>query len=183
MAIRRKYIRSTVEQLLTDHNIYSAPVNVEQIASACGAVIRYEPAEDNLCGFLLRDHTQKKIIIGINKSHPENRQRFTIGHELGHLLLHEGNKFHVDYKFRLKLDNDKAPKETSEEEKEANLFAAELLMPASFIKQDLGKPITPDIFEALDLLEDEKLQNLARHYKVSAQALTFRLANLNYIQL
>jgi len=63
------------------------------------------------------------------------------------------------------------------EEKEANLFAAELLMPASFIEQDLAN------LETLDLLDDEGLKILADKYKVSTTALTFRLAYLKYIEL
>lgn len=183
MALRRKHIRSLVESLLREQSIHSAPVDVEKLASASGIVVRYEPAEDSLCGFLLRDPIQQKVIIGVNKNHPENRQRFTIGHELGHFLLHESGKFHVDYKFRLKISEDETQREVSTEEKEANLFAAELLMPAKFIKRDLDKINSPDLFEALDIFEDEKLQNLAKHYQVSVQALTFRLAYLNYIRL
>lgn len=183
MALRRKYIRSLVESLLRKQNIHSAPVDVEKLALASGVIVRYEPAEDSLCGFLLRDPTQQKVIIGVNKNHPDNRKRFTIGHELGHFLLHESAKFHVDYKFRLKISDDEFQKGDSTEEKEANLFAAELLMPASFIKQDLEQINRPDLFEALDIFEDEKLQSLAKHYQVSVQALTFRLAYLNYIRL
>lgn len=183
MALRRKHIRNLVESLLGEQNIHSAPVDVEQLASASGVIVRYQPAEDRLCGFLLRDPAQQKVIIGVNKNHPENRQRFTIGHELGHFLLHESSKFHVDYKFRLKLNSDEVQKEANVEEKEANLFAAELLMPARFIKRDLDRVNPPDLFEAIDIFEDEKLQHLAKHYQVSVQALTFRLAYLNYIRL
>lgn len=183
MAIRRKYIRALVEQFLQEQSVKSAPVNVEQIAIALGVAVQYEPAEDALCGFLLRDYPHQKVVIGVNKNHPLNRRRFTIAHELGHFLLHVGGKFHVDYKFRLKLSDEEVHTGTSIEEKEANLFAAELLMPARFIKQDLAKIDALDFFEALDLFEDEKLLNLAKHYQVSVQALTFRLAYLNYIRL
>jgi IrrE N-terminal-like domain len=57
------------------------------------------------------------------------------------------------------------------------LIAAELLMPAKFLMNDLrGKN--------LDLLGDSQfLDKLAKKYKVSVQALTFRLANLGYIRL
>ncbi|MGH9720702.1 MAG: ImmA/IrrE family metallo-endopeptidase [Bryobacteraceae bacterium] len=59
----------------------------------------------------------------------------------------------------------------------ANWFAAELLMPARMLERDLrGKN--------LDLLaDDDFLETLAGKYKVSIQALTFRLANLGYIEL
>jgi Zn-dependent peptidase ImmA (M78 family) len=65
---------------------------------------------------------------------------------------------------------------TDEAEREANLFAASLLMPKEFIEADLA---SEDYF---DLLDDGFLQNLARKYGVSAQALVNRLKNLGYIQ-
>jgi Zn-dependent peptidase ImmA (M78 family) len=64
------------------------------------------------------------------------------------------------------------------DEREANFFAAELLMPEEFLVRDLKGT-------DLDMLEDENefLWKLAKKYQVSAQALTFRLANLRYISL
>ena len=64
-----------------------------------------------------------------------------------------------------------------DKEKEANLFAAELLMPAKFLRQKLeGK--------RLDLLDDSDfLEKLASKYKVSSQALSFRFSNLRYAKL
>jgi Zn-dependent peptidase ImmA (M78 family) len=61
------------------------------------------------------------------------------------------------------------------DEREANLFAAELLMPAKFLREDLEGV-------ELDLLGDSKfLTDLAKKYSVSLQALTFRLTYLRYI--
>jgi Zn-dependent peptidase ImmA (M78 family) len=62
-------------------------------------------------------------------------------------------------------------------EKEANLFAAELLMPAAFLEEDVAA------LEWTNLLDEEVLLPLARKYQVSTQALTFRLAYLGYVQL
>lgn len=57
------------------------------------AAVRYSPFEGELAGMLVRGDGQ--IVIGVNSLHPLNRQRFTIAHECGHLLLHKG-EFHVD---------------------------------------------------------------------------------------
>lgn len=177
MAIRRKHIRSLVGRTLEAHAIESPPVAVERIAAALGICVQYEPAENELSGFLLRDFIHRKAIIGVNDLHPENRQRFTIAHELGHYLLHEQEKLHVDRRFQIQLRDGNSSKGESEEEKEANLFAAELLMPASFIQQDLAG------VEGLDLEDDAAIADLAKKYGVSTQAMTFRLAYLGYIQL
>ena len=177
MAVRRKHIRSLARHLLDAHRIESYPVHVEEIVKALEIQVKYEPADNELSGFLLRDLRHQKAIIGVNRQHPQTRQRFTIAHELGHFLLHEREKLHVDRLFQIQLRNQNSTTGTSEEEKEANLFAAELLMPAHFIHRDLAT------IEALDLEDDLIIPDLAKMYKVSTQAMTLRLSYLGYIQL
>ena len=180
MAIRRKQIRQIVETLLANHKVLNSPVPVEAIARALEIEIKLDKVDDDLSGFIVRDKQSRKAIIGANKSHHPHRQRFTIAHELGHFLLHEGHMIHLDEKgdaLRVNLRNSESARGEDNDEKEANLFAAELLMPAAFLRTDLhGKD--------LDLLGDSDfLEKLAKKYKVSTQALIFRLAYLNYVTL
>ena len=178
MAVRRKHILRLTEDLLDKHGVSRPPVPVDQIARKLGAEIRREPTEAGLSGFLLRD--TERVIIGVNSNHPSTRSRFTIAHELGHFLLHEGERVHVDrtgQMFRVKLRGEMASQGTDLEEREANLFAAELLMPEKFIAHDLEK------IEELDLEDDALMKRLAKSYGVSVQALTFRLAYLRYVSL
>jgi Zn-dependent peptidase ImmA (M78 family) len=182
MAVRRKHIRLTVEQLLLKQRIRTAPVNVERIAEQLGVEVVLLPTDEDLSGYLLRDLEKRKAIIGVNSSHHKNRQRFTIAHELAHLLLHDGERVHIDREHRgyqIDLRSEESSKGTNENEIEANLFAAELLMPVRFLEADLRKLGPVDL---LDLNEAE-LSSLAAKYEVSPQALTFRLANLGYVQL
>src|SRR5271157_4721592 len=108
--------------------------------------------------------------------HAPVRQNFTIGHELGHLLLHDQEQLHVDHEFRVRLRDDVSSQGTDEAEREANFFAASLLMPKDFLEADLAKE------DYVDLLDDQLLHTLARKYGVSTQALVNRLKNLGYIQ-
>ena len=174
MAIRRRRIESLVQGLLATHKIKEAPVPVEKIAKAQGARIFYQSLDNDMSGFLYRDKAQ--AVIGVNTHHAPVRQNFTTAHELGHLLLHDQEQLHVDHGFRVRLRDDMSSQGTDEAEREANLFAASLLMPKEFIEADLA---SEDYF---DLLDDGFLQNLARKYGVSAQALVNRLKNLGYIQ-
>jgi Zn-dependent peptidase ImmA (M78 family) len=181
--VRRKHIQTVVDRLLTLHRIKSAPVPVEDIAEKIGAEIRYEPADDELSGFLFRDLSQRRAIIGVNSNHHPNRQRFTVAHEIGHFLLHEYEGFHFDGKdqsFQVKRRDDKSKTGTDTEEIEANLFAAALLMPARFLEADLSKVSTVDLLDENNL---DSFAELAGRYAVSTQALAFRLAKLGYVQL
>lgn len=183
MAIRRKHVRTLVEQLLEKFNIKKAAVPVETIVESLGIEVRKEAVDQDLSGFLLRIADQGKAIIGVNAAHPPNRVRFTLAHELGHFLLHEGETVHYDGKrlgYTVSLRNAQSSMGIDDNEQEANLFAAELLMPAKFLEKDLQDLRGKD----MDLMDDsEALTELAQRYEVSVQALTFRLANLKFIEL
>lgn len=180
MAVRRKQIRELAAKLLKDHNIKPGPVSVEKIAKALGIEINQGSVGPDISGFLLRDRKRKKVIIGVNVTHHPNRRRFTIAHEIGHYFLHEGELVHLNSMrgaFMIDMRNSKSSNGEDNDEREANLFAAELLMPAAFLADELRG-------HDFDLLseDDDFLQKLAKKYGVSLQALTFRLANLGYIR-
>ena len=99
----------------------------------------------------------------------------TIAHELGHFFLHARDTVHVDD--LVKLRDERSAKGTDIQEMEANLFAAELLMPQRFLKEDLKD------FGKLDLLDDQKMESLAAKYGVSNQAMAVRLNYLGYLAI
>lgn len=172
-AAKRKSIRSQVVKLLEEQNVTAAPVPVDRIARSLGAQLRYSPLDDELSGMVyVKDGTP---IIGVNALHHPNRQRFTIAHECGHLVRHKSEitkEIHVDKGFATMLmrDSNSATGE-DEMEVEANLFAAELLMPASFLALSLEE-------QPVDIDDEAAINALAKKYKVSAAAMRFRLGNL-----
>jgi len=176
MVVRRKHIRHLVDRLLSQHQVRHAPVPVVAIAEALGIVVHESSTQDGLSGFLYRDRKQDLTIIGVNADHHSNRKKFTTAHELGHYLLHDFQDVHVDRDFKVWLRSDTSSKGTEIEEKEANLFAAELLMPTQILEREIR-----DIGH-IDLDDGEVLDELAGKYGVSVQAMTFRLAYLGYIE-
>jgi Zn-dependent peptidase ImmA (M78 family) len=74
--------------------------------------------------------------IVINKNFSNDRKRFTIAHELGHLLMHS-------------LNNPAIPEHRDEKvlENEANIFAAEFLMPKQYIINSLRNLKLSDLGE------------------------------------
>jgi Zn-dependent peptidase ImmA (M78 family) len=176
--VRRNHIRKLVDDILEINEFQSmTPVPIEKIIENYGIILKKEPADDSLSGFILTDMSSKNVIIGVNSSQHSLRQRFSMAHELGHFLLHENESIHFDYKSKILLRDETSSKGTDVREKEANLFAAELLMPTKFLKQDFKE------IDSIDFLEETEinLENLARKYEVSAQAMTFRLAYLGYL--
>src|SRR5689334_16313131 len=131
MAIRKRKIETLIDELLTAYRIADAPVSVPKIAKAHRARIFYQSLKDDMSGFLYRDKDHS--VIGVNTHHAPVRQNFTMAHELGHLLLHDQEQLHVDRgSFLVRLRNDVSSKGTDEAEREANFFAASLLMPKKF---------------------------------------------------
>lgn len=170
---KRKYsnnkIRDLVRDLLNKSNIISPPVPVDHIATILGSEIRYSPFDGNLSGMIFRG--EDRIVIGVNSIHHPNRQRFTIAHEIGHLWLHKGKEIYIDRSFRVNLRDDVSSQGIDREEMEANRFAAELLMPYDMLMTDLEG-------QEIDMEDAKDVEILAERYKVSIQAMTFRLTNL-----
>ncbi len=178
MAIRRKRIEDAVNNLISENSIISPPVNLFKIAESLNIEIISKPSEDDLSGFLFRDFAKNQTIIGVNQNHHPNRRRFTIAHEIGHFILHNYEGFHFDSSnenYLLKLRKKNSRVTNKEEEREADIFAAQLLMPKEFVIRDV---LT---LESPDLLFDDNIPKLARKYKVSVRAFTIRLENLGYI--
>src|SRR5437879_4235539 len=91
------------QKILDDLELDNAPIPVEEIAAHLGAQLSYEPfqGKGELSGMLLRD--KDRAVIGVNSAHPSVRQRFSVAHEIGHLVMHEGAMF-VDQTVRFNRD-------------------------------------------------------------------------------
>ena len=85
-----------------------------------------------LSGFIYSDGRIARILINADES--VTRRRFSIGHELGHFLLHcrpQAHALETNVPFIDMLDLDVA--DHTQRETEADAFAAALLMPASVV--------------------------------------------------
>ena len=167
-----KQIEKLAENLLLNHDMFKKPVDTLKLAKSLGIKIDFQDLDDEVSGFLVRKGN--KDIIGLNFNHPENRQRFTISHEIGHYMLHvEQQNLFVDYYKGDKLFRKNSSKVNYLMEKEANQFAASLLMPRKLIEVEIQK--LKD-----DLSYQDKLSKLSFLFKVSEQAMDYRLKALGF---
>lgn len=150
-------------------------VDLTAIASTLRAEIVYEGMGNDVSGMLVRE--RDRIVIGVNADHSENRQRFTVAHELGHLVLHRGRPLVVDAA-RINLRDRTSSLATDLEEIEANSFAAELLMPRAMVLRDFRKIADADGAASLQSVK----RDLAVGYGVSDLAMEYRLANLGLLR-
>lgn len=144
-------LTDNVRSILKRVGVAAPPVDVHAIAEFFSIpVLPYDRFPEDVSGMIVR--IDGKAAIGINPAHARVRQRFTLAHELGHYL-----SGHDD----LRIVDEAMDKDTLKE-KEANRFAAELLMPTDMLTADLKRG-------GLDI------PALARRYEVSEQAMSVRL--------
>ncbi len=178
MGKRIKQIKSIVDTLLERSKSTKPPIKVDEIALGQKITIREEQLGE-ISGLIFREGSQ--AIIGVNSNHPNTRKRFTIAHELGHFFLHTENPLFVDRVFAVKLRDHVSSEAINQDEIEANAFAAELLMPSKFLKEDFSKAKSGILdYENEDI--GEIIKKLAERYEVSTHAMTVRLINLGVIQ-
>ena len=163
------------QRLLNAHGITKAPVLVEKLTAARKITVAFEDlGSDDISGMFYRRGDTAVIVV--NKYHSHHRQRFTIAHEVGHAELHDSNTF-LDGLASLRFRDDKSATGTDTEEREANGFAAALLMPAEWVRHRFIKLVTTP--RPTD--ENTAIVKLATEFDVSEQAMRFRLVNLNLI--
>ena len=109
------------EKVLKDNRVRRTPISVARIASRYATVVK-RALEDDISGALIPLGENEWAIL-VNSQHHPNRQRFTIAHELGHLLLHGYRTPHADTQFRFR--DARSSEGSVLEEIQANQFAAE----------------------------------------------------------
>ena len=123
----------------------SLPVPVEDIADSCFGLLVRDVADlsaapgapplgpgQSLSGLLLPSRGEIWVNAGEAREWPP-RRRFTIGHELGHWVMHREHERAVYCRSAVVAERER-PKLPFPEE-EANAFAAALLMPARLVRQ------------------------------------------------
>lgn len=148
--MRANYTKAENEALdiLDTFGIDSPPIPLFEIVAAYGLNITYAkftkvPHGNEIAGFI--DLERNKIVV--NADDPPTRQRFTIAHELGHYILHK--KFVENKKkYTVLLRKPLKDLDYSPEEKEANCFAATLLVPKKLLQnyKDLPASISASLF-------------------------------------
>lgn len=167
-AKRARYakIEKLIDGILDEAGIYEPAVDVRRLVNERGIEIRKGDIGP-VSGLIARRGTRS--IIGVNSTQTSSRQRFTVAHEFGHFLLHEGIFSHTDNNFRLNYRDDKSSQAVDVDEIEANFFAACLLMPKKFLDQE----------KASDHIDDDKeVGEIAKRFDVSQHAMSLRLANV-----
>lgn len=156
---------SLTNEIFRQNPDITLPINLEKIASEVGITdIRYH-SFNGLEGALVANEEKSEGIIVISSDIIPTKQRFTLGHELGHFLLpRHGHRMECTVR-------DMAKREAGNGgpiniEAEANLFSSRILMPPDIIisRGLLSKVASIENVVALKTTCDVSLQASANNY-------------------
>ncbi len=148
----RRIQSDPADAVLRRFGIVDAPVPVERIARGLGVHVELS-YQTGFAGESITD--SRRAVIRVNGLDARVRQRFTMAHELGHVLLHDTGRHFRDAEFM----------PSTHEEVEANAFAADLLMPPWMV------------WPALSAIGYDPKQ-LANVFDVSVASMEYRLRQL-----
>lgn len=154
-----------VNAILQQNPNLAAPVPLEELARLAGITKIEGFASEGFAGALITNAEKSEGAIFYSSNDPRARQRFTIGHELGHFLL----PWHRQSQFQCK-PQDMSFSTNAEWEVQANQFSAELLMPRALVMKKLYSLREPDLLH---------VQQLAIEFETSIQMTARRYAELN----
>jgi len=151
-------IREEVRKILHELGEINPAIDIVKIAKSKGVEnifdVPWELLEGNSGKIQAKDNN--KFDIWLNQSDSRYRKRFTVAHELGHLLAGHMNGCDVQGR------NPNSP--TNQCEKIADAYAAELIMPYF-------------ILEALWKIGVRRTDDFAKIFEVSEVAMQYRLDN------
>ncbi|MFJ9950307.1 helix-turn-helix domain-containing protein [Kitasatospora sp. NPDC091207] len=120
----------------------------ETAESALGIDTAVIDLPERVSGFSASDPVRDVVLVLINAGDVPERQRFTLAHELGHLLFRDGMEAH-------RLNGDRTPQETR-----CDAFARHLLAPAPGVRRWMAE-------NAVGAPGLRECAMLARHYGIS----------------
>lgn len=139
------------------------PIDPVRIAATFGVKTFSAELDENVSGMLVKNPGNDPEIL-LNREDSRNRKRFTAAHELGHYVRRSERPEQYEY---VDYRDERSSSGTAEEERFANAFAANLLMPQGAV-ESLNSEGTPDFL-------------LAKQFGVSREAMQHRLDNLGLI--
>lgn len=150
----------TAQEVLARYWDNSIPVNPIEIAESMGVEV-YKSNEFDVDGEFLFYEGRPSIIY--RPSGNTRRDRFTVAHELGHFCLRHGPRYR-DPRKNFSLSN------YDLFERDANMFAAELLMPEEVVQY------------AVRVSEMQDVEEMCEYFDVSGAAMRIRLERLGYLR-
>ncbi len=164
-------------------------IDMEELVKAHAIHYFDKKLQSNISGASMTTENGKQVIV-VNKHQPSTRKKFTIAHELGHLLLKHDTALNTQDKgtidqqkqyntpSQILFRDDKTSEGSDWREIEANHFAASLLMPREILNKEIHKLIQKN---SRKYLCEDDVRDLAETFGVSSISMSIRLSRLGFI--
>ncbi|MFH1982973.1 MAG: ImmA/IrrE family metallo-endopeptidase [Pseudomonadota bacterium] len=165
----RQEIERRARDILRDHGLLQLPIDPLKVAHALEVRVHNAKfSEEDKSGVVTK--REGNIIIYLDYDDSPARKRFTIAHEIGHLVLHmqaadDYEIIDTEDNFRSIPNSDGKWSKERKMEWEANTFAAALLMDEELVRSEWE--------------HTKDLGLLAWKFQVSESAMAIRLSSLN----
>jgi Zn-dependent peptidase ImmA (M78 family) len=124
---------SQLLEIITTERKVEPPVDVEAIAKSIGIELKYEQM---LCDGSVEEINQSNYLIKVNQNANRLRQRFTIAHELGHIILKKVDKQNIIRQLDKTFQNRKTFKfQEYDNERLSDILSSLLLIPLNVSKR------------------------------------------------
>jgi hypothetical protein len=147
-------IRRQAARLLQGAGVSREPVSLRDVVSALNLEVVQTAGEPFFCEAALEPVGDGHQIV-LRGATSEQRRRFTIAHEIGHFILHP-------HRLAPQRGGDPGNTAWQQQEREADQFAAELLMPEDLVREAV-------------VLHGADSARLADQFQVSRSAMQARL--------
>lgn len=157
MAADYNKAESEALRILKEFGVKGPPIDPEEIAEKMGVDVVYAkfrpPHDEEISGYIEFD-PEPRIIVN-SKIHP-NRKTFTIAHELAHYIMHDKYARSGDYRVLPRRNEYNGSK--PDEEREADAFAANLLVPRPYLNK-YSPLASPRELSSMFLVSDQVITN------------------------
>lgn len=145
------------------------PIRLDSFLLKKNILTLYKPLSSNLAGMAIKA-SEDDLFMMVNQNHNLGKQHFTIAHELYHLFVQEN---FISQKCMTGLFD----QQKNIEEKKADYFAANLLLP------ELGvfELIPGNERSSKNTISTETLFKIQQYYSVSINAVIFRLVEFELV--
>ena len=160
--IKHRGLSDEAERIILNHQ-KTPPVLLGKLAQDLGLIVKRATLPTGISGEIKSsDEARSGYMIRVNRHESKARQRFTVAHEIAHFLLHkeyigDGIKDSVLYRSSL----------SDTIEREANRFAAQIIMPWHLIQKKID--------EYGGVKTEQDVEQIASDFKVSSTAMGIRL--------
>lgn len=150
-----------LNELIYEYNLnIEGAIDIENLISKMNIRLVTTELEEGILGAAKVEGLKRLIVIS-SRVYNEEQKRFTLAHELGHILIHRGIHYFSKEDFDIICTS-------KQKEDEADRFAVELLLPSRIIEDIIKK----------NEVNFELIKKIAQKYKMSLTSTAIRVTEL-----